>query len=213
MHTLLVHYLPRGERSRTRRLVQAFLAECGRQSVESVDLALHPPAALDTRRLQAYVRRNYAGEALTAEEAESLAGADTLCDQLCRADAVVLAFPMFNFCVPAAVKAWLDAVMQKGRTWNVQQGAPVGLRKGKRALVLMTCGGLFEGARAGWDHAGPLACHAFEFMGFSEIRLVRAEGMNADPARAEARLEEAQKAAGAVAREWFATSAMAAVNA
>lgn len=207
MHTLIAHYLPRGERSRTRRLLDAFLQEHDGGSIELLDLALHPPAALDSESLPAYARRNYAEETLTDGETKALAVADALCEQVRRADAVVLAFPMFNFSVPAAVKAWMDAVMQKGRTWTMRDGMATGLMTGKQALILMTSGGLYEGERASWDHAAPLARHAFEFMGFSDIRLIRADGMNADPAGAEVRITEAQNAVRRVALEWFTETA------
>nr|WP_296768980.1 NAD(P)H-dependent oxidoreductase [Rhodococcus sp. (in: high G+C Gram-positive bacteria)] len=41
---------------------------------------------------------------------------ETLIDELERADAVVIGSPMYNFAVPAPLKAWLDNVIDVGRT-------------------------------------------------------------------------------------------------
>jgi len=103
-------------------------------ALEEADLAAAPPPLLDRRSLPAYVRRNYLGETLAAEEAGALAAADRLVEQLIRADLVVLAFPLYNFSVPAPVKAWMDAVMQKGRTWAARDGRYAGLLHGRKAL-------------------------------------------------------------------------------
>lgn len=210
MRVLVIQYLPRGERSRTKRLLAAFRSRLADADVVEVDLAACPPAAFDAVRLPAYVRRNYGGEDLSGAEREALAEADRLAQQVVDADAVVLAFPMFNFSVPAAVKAWMDAVMQKGRTWTAEGGAYRGLKSGCRALVLYTAGGAYDGPRASWDHAGPLARHAFEFMGFDDVRVVRADSQNAAPGIAEEALLNGMAAAREVARDWIADAAVTA---
>jgi hypothetical protein len=71
MRTLLVHYLPRAGRSRTRRLLDAFPGGVGAGQVETVDLTAEPPRAFDSRSLPAYVRRNYGGEPLVASGAQA----------------------------------------------------------------------------------------------------------------------------------------------
>lgn len=190
---LVVEYLPRGPRSRTRELLEAALEAIPEASVERLDLARMPPRALDATALNAYVQRNYAGLEITAEQSASLGEADALAAQLLAADALILAFPVFNFSVPAAVKAWLDAVMQKGRTWQAGPGGRRGLLKARSALVLMTSGGDLSGERAAWDHARPLVEHCLAFMGVLEVRCVRAERLNSEPAGAEARLAEAAR--------------------
>ncbi len=69
----------------------------------------------------------------------------------------------------------------------------------------MTAGRVYEGAQAEWDHGGPLARHAFAFMGFSDIRLVRADGMNLAPDQAGARLDLAVAQVRRIAAEWYET--------
>ncbi|HMO51308.1 MAG TPA: NAD(P)H-dependent oxidoreductase [Kiritimatiellia bacterium] len=205
MKMLLIHYLPRGARSRTRRLVDAWRREAKDHDLKETDLAASPPAAFNVESLAAYEYRNYLGEALDDERAALLAESDRFVADVEAADIVVLAFPVFNFSVPAAVKAWMDAVTQKGRTWTLNESGYCGLLRGKKALILMTAGGRYDGPRSAWDHAAPLARHIFEFMGFDDIRVVRADGLNSEPApMAESRLSCAEGEVRQIAAEWLA---------
>lgn len=56
--------------------------------------------------------------ARTPEQAEVLAGSDTLIGELERADVVVIATPMYNYGLPAALKCWLDQVIRVGKTFS-----------------------------------------------------------------------------------------------
>ena len=94
------------------------------------------------------------------------------------ADVVVLATPMFNFSLPAVVKAWFDAVLLKGETWDAGESGYRGLLPGRKALVLMASGGRYEGPMAGWDHGMSLAKQLFQFMGFDDVRPAWASGVN-----------------------------------
>ena len=94
MKTLVVTYLPRGERSHTRKLLQAFIDGADGADIEYLDLLADTPPLLDAQRTMAYVRRNFLGEALAGEDEASLAELDRLTEQFMRADAVVMAFPM-----------------------------------------------------------------------------------------------------------------------
>ncbi|HMP74063.1 MAG TPA: NAD(P)H-dependent oxidoreductase [Kiritimatiellia bacterium] len=204
MSILLVHFLPRGQQSNTRRLVAAFRDEAGGEGVVDVDLAREAPPMFDAVRLAAYTRRNYQGVQLSAEEQRQLAAADRQVSLLEQARDVVLAFPIYNFSVPAPVKAWIDAVTQKGRTWDLEGGVYRGKMAGRRALVLMTAGGSYRGERASWDHATPLVRHVFEFMGFDGVEVILADGMNSEaPDVAEQRLCEAEARVRDYARERF----------
>lgn len=202
MHVALVHYLPRGERSRTRLLLEAAREALPGGWTSETDLARHTPPLLDARTVPLYERRNYLGQALSAEEAALLAPFDRYAGQVEVADRIVLAFPMYNFSLPAAVKAWLDAVMQKGRTWTTDASGYRGLMQGREALVIVSAGGWYRGERAMWDHATPLLRHAFSFMGFASCETVLVEGVNADPAGAPVRLDAGRAAVARVVGAW-----------
>jgi FMN-dependent NADH-azoreductase len=140
---------------------------------------------------------------LSKEQKESLKKMDRMASQFKQADTVVLATPMFNFSLPAAVKAYFDSVMLKGETWDIVGGNYSGLMKGKRAIILLASGGVYEGDMAAWEHGVSLAKIEFEFMGFEDIRCVHAAGMNAGEAVKEKNLAQAIESARAIAREWY----------
>jgi len=101
-------------------------------------------------------------------------------DQLKSADVVVVAYPMNNFSMPAPVKAWFDSVMLKGQTWYAKDGSYIGLMNGKKAIAIVTSGGIYEKEpMASWEHALSLTKIEFQFMGYSDVRGILAGGMNA----------------------------------
>ena len=61
----------------------------------------------------------------------ALAESDVLVDELLAADTLVIAAPMYNFGVPAALKAWIDQICRAGRTFNYTPQGPVGTVEGK----------------------------------------------------------------------------------
>ncbi len=203
MKTLVVSYLPRGERSHTRKLLDAFLESADGADLETLDLLEDTPDLFGSQRLMAYIQRDFLGESLSPEDEALMAGMDRMTAQFVSADAVVLAFPMHNFSFPAVVKAYFDAVMQKGRTWDAGSEGYFGMMTGKKALVLMASGATYDGDFAPYEHALSLAQVEFGFMGFEDIRTVTAGGMNLlPPEGVEAAVAKAQDEARAVAKDW-----------
>lgn len=198
--TLVLRYTPRTG-SRTAGLLDHAVAQLP-APVVTEDLGRHPPDLFDPARIDAYTCRNYAGQPIDAQQTAALAGMDRLTQQLMDARQVVLAFPVYNFSVPAAVKAWFDAVIQKQRTWTVRDGQYTGLMAGRRALVIATAGGPLRGAQAHQDHALSLARLQFEFMGFDTIDTVLADAINARPDQAPAALDRARQAIDRVLNQW-----------
>jgi FMN-dependent NADH-azoreductase len=202
MKTLIVSYLPRGERSHTKKLLDAFLDTAQGQEIEHLDLLEDLPDVFLADNLGSYVKRNYLGEDLSELEQGGLAKMDRMTEQLKRADALVLAFPMHNFSLPAVVKGWFDSVMQKGQTWDAAEGGYVPLLTGRKALILMASGGVYEGDYAPYEHATTLAQVELGFMGF-ETQTVTAGGMNMLPNPEE--LVSAREAeVKSIAEQWYA---------
>ena len=201
MKTLIVSYLPRGKRSHTKKLLDAFLDSAAEQELEHLDLLEELPDLFLAENLGSYVKRNYLGEALTEPESTGLAKMDRMTQQLKGADRLVLAFPMHNFSFPAVVKAWFDSVMQKGETWTMGENGYEPLLTGRKALVLLASGGIYDGDYAPYEHAASLAQVELGFMGF-ETQVVTAGGMNLLPNPEEvvqARKTEIES----IAKEWF----------
>ncbi len=205
MKTLIVSYLPRGERSKTKKILDAFVEEAKHKhaKIEVLDLTKDVPDFFLSENLSAYYERNYGGAVLSPEKKKSMEKMDRMTTQLKSADFVVLAFPMFNFSVPAAVKAWFDSTILKGETWDMNESGFIGLMKGKKALVIMSSGGVYEGAWASNEHAMSLAKAEFAFMGY-EVHGISAQGINMLTDKVDEIVKKAQEEAKHVAKQWYA---------
>ena len=87
----------------------------------------------------------------TPEQAEAIALAATLTDELVDAEALLLAVPLYNFGVSQHVKNWVDLVITDPR---MAPGQPP-LLAGKPAVLVTVHGGNYSAGtpREDWDHA------------------------------------------------------------
>ncbi|MDC8453743.1 MAG: NAD(P)H-dependent oxidoreductase, partial [Candidatus Nitrosotalea sp.] len=108
------------------------------------------------------------------------------------------------FSTPAPVKAWFDSVMLKGQTWDASDGKYFGLMEGKKALILVSTGGIYtKEPMINWEHAVSLAKLEFKFMGFSDIRAILNEGMNAGDQVQSENLGKSIDTVRKIAKEWY----------
>jgi FMN-dependent NADH-azoreductase len=176
MKTLIVKYLPSGAGSNTQKLLDLFLELAPREGREELDLIQSMPPLFNTHSMHAYLKRHYRKEPLTSEESGFLARNDELIAQLKSADVLVMAYPMHNFSMPAAVKAYFDAVMFKDDTFQKRDGGFAPVMNKLKALTLYTAGSEYpQGMVAtypNWDGLSALARIEFEFMGFGECEII-----------------------------------------
>ena len=120
---------------------------------------------------------------------DTLALSDALIDELQRADTVVIGLPVYNFGVPAALKAWIDLVARAGVTFRYTADGPEGLLKGKRAILAVATGGTPVGSDI--DFATGYMRHVLGFFGITEVEIIAADRVMAqgEEAVAEARQE------------------------
>ena len=94
------------------------------------------------------------------------------------ADVLVLTMPMWNYSVPAIMKAWIDQVLLPGYTFSISKEYGVkGLHKIKRIVMLVSSGGVYK-EDDDRDALTRQIRHGFEFIGINEIDVVWAEGQN-----------------------------------
>jgi FMN-dependent NADH-azoreductase len=100
---------------------------------------------------------------------------DTLVDELFSVDHIVLGAPMYNFSVPAILKAYIDHIIRIGRTVSASYE---GLLKGKKVTILLTSGGVYTpGAHAeGYNVESAYLKQVFGFMGITDINIVLVGG-------------------------------------
>ncbi len=113
----------------------------------------------------------------TGAQSLALATSDRLIDELVAADVVVLVAPVYNFGVPASLKAWVDQVARAGRTFEYTDEGPRGLITGTRAIVVTASGGMPIDRDV--DFAVPYLRHVLGFLGITDVQIVAAEQLMA----------------------------------
>ena len=123
---------------------------------------------------------------------------DALVREIAEADTLVIGAPMYNFAIPSTLKSWFDHVLRAGVTFRYTEDGPQGLMTGKRAILVLTRGGLYsEGPLQALDAQEPHLRTMLGFIGITDVTAVRAEKLGFGP---EAR-EEAIAAARRTIRE------------
>lgn len=131
----------------------------------------------------------------TSEQAKLAVIADTLIDELEAADTIVISSPVYNFGVPASLKAWADLVARAGRTFKYTENGPVGLLEGKKAYLAIASGGTKIGSEI--DFMSPWLTFFLGFLGVRDVEVVAADGIMGQDGEAiiEAAHEKAQRLA------------------
>jgi FMN-dependent NADH-azoreductase len=113
------------------------------------------------------------------------------------ADVVVIGAPMYNFSIPSQLKAWIDRILVAGKTFRYSEAGPEGLAGAKTVIVASSRGGLFgaDTPQAALDHQENYLRTVFGFIGISDVKFVRAEGVAYGPAHRDAALAAALAAA------------------
>lgn len=157
-------------------LVEALAAQQSAVNVVVRDLARQPHPALDEEALAALFTP---AEARTSEQAQRVALDDELIAQVQRADALVIAAPMYNFGVSSQLKNWIDAISRARVTFRYTEAGPEGLLKGKKVYVVLTRGGVYRDTPQ--DSQAPYLRTVLGFLGMTDVEFIYAEGLNMGP--------------------------------
>jgi FMN-dependent NADH-azoreductase len=132
------------------------------------------------------------GAAFGGDDKTPLATSETLIAEVLAADHIVIATPIWNFGVPAALKAWIDQIARAGVTFKYTDNGPVGLLDGKRATIVISSGGTESGSPI--DFATPYLKHVLGFVGVHKVDVVAADRLmldaDASMAKADAAIEK-----------------------
>ena len=120
----------------------------------------------------------------SSEHIEKLSYSDQLVAELKAADSIVLAVPLYNFSIPAVVKAWIDMICRARETFRYSENGPQGLLHGKTVYLVMASGGVPIGSEM--DFASDYLKFVLRFIGIEDVRLIYAEGLNANSETSEA---------------------------
>lgn len=131
------------------------------------------------------------GLELTAEEKQATDIVNRYLNQFLAADKVVIAFPLWNFTVPAQLITYLTYLCQAGKTFKYTAQGPVGLAGDKKVVLLNARGGVYsEGPMAQMEMSLNYVKTIMGFFGVTDIETAIIEGHNQFPDRAQSIVEE-----------------------
>jgi len=164
-------------RQLTQRITAQWQATHPGTVVEYLDLAVDTPTHLSVDSLGFRLGPN--AEGLSDVQQRENRISEALVSQFLAADVVVIGAPMYNFSIPTQLKAWIDRIAQAGRTFTYTAQGPKGLAGGKTVIVASSRGGIYSTnpALAALDHQESYLRTLFGFLGISDVRFVRAEGV------------------------------------
>lgn len=169
-------------RNLSHRFASQWLAHRAQDSLTYRDIGQNPPSIID---------HDWIAASFTPEEQrepwmrETLAESDQLVDELLAADVLVLGTPLYNFGMPAALKAWIDQIVRPGRTVDIDDSNPLDpyvpmlADRPRHAVILTARGGIgFDvgGAMAHMNHLEPNLITALGFIGITRVHQIAIEG-------------------------------------
>ena len=148
-------------------------------SVVERDLAASPPGFVD----HAWIEAAFTDKpARTEQQKARLKESDELIHEVHNADVVVIGTPMYNYGMPAPLKAWFDQVVRINETFsfNLARGDyPLAPIQSGKILVLLTSSGEFgfgqNGERAHMNHLGPHIRIASNYLGIQSVHEIGVE--------------------------------------
>ena len=103
---------------------------------------------------------------------------EQLIGELERSEAVLIATPMHNFTVPAALKLWIDHVVRIGRTFAATPDGKVGLLADRPVYVVVSSGGFHNGQRARQpDFLSAYLRHVLSTIGLFDVQFIYLQGL------------------------------------
>ncbi len=123
---------------------------------------------------ESWVGANFTPKAARTDEQRSvLELSDALVDELRAANVIVIGMPVYNFSVPAALKAWIDQVARVGETFAYTETGPKGLLDGKSVIVTFASGGVALGSD--YDFASGYLRHFLGFLGITDVKFITSD--------------------------------------
>ena len=175
MPTLLaIGVSPRYDGSISRKLTATFVAEWK---------AAHPDGHVIDRDLiktsLPFVDLPWIGGAFAPPEQhspESIAAikvSNDLVAELQSADHIVIGTPMYNFSIPAVLKAYIDHIVRVGVTVSADN---VGLLTGKKATIILASGGDFSPGSPveGYNQASGYLRQVLAWIGIKDVEIILA---------------------------------------
>ncbi|NLR76290.1 FMN-dependent NADH-azoreductase [Leeia aquatica] len=199
MNILHLDSSPLMTHSVSRQLTAKLVSQLQQQNPDATltyrDLAQNAPSHLSYSELGAAQQDPSEWSQTLRQDVET---AKAILAEFLAADAIVVGAPMYNFSIPSQLKAWIDRISVAGTTFKYTETGPVGLLSGKTVYIVSSRGGLYGSANA-MDHQEAYLKTVFQFLGLSDVQIIRAEGVNMGDSMRQQALQAAQQDIAAVA--------------
>ena len=127
-------------------------------------------------------------EARSSEDRAVLAQSEALMKEVASADLLLIAVPIYNFSIPAALKSWIDLIC-RDNVDGARADNLAGRSQHKQALIILTSN--YTMANAEDDFATPYLKFIMKFIGIDSVIFIDATGLGNDQAGVFARAREA----------------------
>ncbi|WP_137971536.1 FMN-dependent NADH-azoreductase [Pseudomonas sp. F(2018)] len=169
-------------RNLSQRFVSQWLARRAQDSLTYRDIGQNPPTIID---------HDWIAAAFTADEQrepwmnDTLQESEMLIDELLAADVLVIGTPLYNFSMPAVLKAWIDQIVRTDRTVAFDASKPLDpyipllADRPRHAVILTARGGVgFDagGQMAHMNHLESSLVTALGFIGITRVHQIAIEG-------------------------------------
>ena len=113
----------------------------------------------------------------TPEQKNALKVSDDLIAELFAADHIVIGTPMYNFSIPAILKAYIDHIVRVGKTVSTSYE---GLVKGKKVTVIIASGSVYTPGShlESYNVESSYLKQILGFIGMTDVDIVLAGGTN-----------------------------------
>ena len=112
----------------------------------------------------------------TDEHRKAIALSDTIVSELKNNDILVIGVPIYNFSMPASLKAWADLAARVGETFRYTATGPEGLLENKKAYIVIASGGTRVDSQI--DFLTPWLRHFLGFIGIKDVTVISADALN-----------------------------------
>lgn len=143
------------------------------------DVGLNPPEFISQEWIAAVFTPD---ERKTDEQKNLLTLSDTLIEEVAQANIIVISSPMYNYGMPAVLKAWFDQVIRINKTFSFDLARgdfPIEPIMSGKKLVLISSSGEFGfeigGIREKMNHLGPHVETISKYLGVEEFYEIKSE--------------------------------------
>lgn len=182
-----------------------WMTENNESNVIYRDLGLNSPAFISEAWIAAVFTPD---DKQTNEQKKLLTLSDTFIDELDQADIILISSPMYNYGMPAVLKAWFDQVIRVNKTFSFDLARgdfPLEPMMSGKTLVLISSSGEFGfevgGIREKMNHLGPHIEVLGKYLGVEAFYEIQSEYQEFDDARHEKSVKDALAAIEALVKQ------------